>query len=145
MSNIKVRSWIDVDYDDPDSDFVEIDKGTVNDEPSMTQQHFSEEVDINNIIERYGGVPVYGDSNAMYGDFSEVPSFSEYQQILIDTRQKWGDLPLEVRNNFSGPIEFLRFVDDPSNKEAFERMFKVNSPAEPVGGSEVPPTPGSSA
>lgn len=145
----RVRSWLD--YHNGDPDFVEYDVGTVNNEPSMTQQHFASSCDINNLMSVYRDVsliPSVNSAKAMYGDFTEIPDYQKAQQVMIDARKVWESLPDKWRQRFETPFDFLRFVEDPRNREEADRlgMLKLKkdiSPVPPAGGSEGPPASGS--
>ena len=71
----------------------------VNNEPSLTQQHFAEECDINNIVEKYMISGVHGDPLAspsvspIYGDYSSVEDFHYAQTIIAHATQAFDLLP----------------------------------------------------
>ena len=75
-------------------------KGVVYTEPSMTQQHFKDECDVNNIIDRYtrtGVIPDYLTqvSEGVYGDFSDVGDYMSMQQAIINAKDSFAALPSE--------------------------------------------------
>lgn len=102
-------------YDVPDGPIV------VNDSPSLTQQEFRDEVNIDNIISKYGILgtvpehlvnPVIG----QYGDFSDVPSFMEAQNIILQAEEDFANLPSNIRKRFNNDaIEYLEFFNNPDN------------------------------
>lgn len=100
-----------------------VSEGFVSKEPSMTQQQFKDEADINYIIKMYDSTGVYpGATGAaprepMYGDFTDLPDNAQqaYNQI-IDAKNNFNQLPLEIRKRFNyDPSLFLDFVQDPAN------------------------------
>lgn len=99
--------------------------------PSMTQQQFRDEADINYIISMYdstGVMPSYhGDgqpAQPMFGDFAELPDNAQdvYNQMLA-AKADFDNLPLDVRKRFDyDPAAFLAFVDDPNNADELVAM-----------------------
>lgn len=88
-------------------------------DPSRTQQQFKEECDVNNIIERYvnAGIPITERTDAIYGDFADMPQdFGEMVNIVNDARQKFADLPSNIRDRFDNdPIKLVEFMQDETN------------------------------
>lgn len=98
-----------------------------------TKQHFKNEVDINTIMRRYvktGALPQMIRDNAAYGDFSNVPSYHEAQNIIIKAYEQFNALDVDVRKRFKNdPAEMLAFVSDPSNKE---EMYELGLAIKPT-------------
>ena len=71
----------------------------VNDEPSLTQQHFAEECDINVIVEKYMITGVLGDPLSVpsnppqYGDYSSASDFHAAQNLIAQASQAFDLLP----------------------------------------------------
>ena len=67
--------------------------GFKNDEPSMTQQQFKDEADVNYIMARYQKTGVLVDPltqatrKPMFDDFSELGDFRDHQQAVIDAQE----------------------------------------------------------
>lgn len=93
--------------------------GTVNEEPSMTQQEFAPECDINLIMARAiksGALPVRADMGR-YGDFSEVVDYHAAQDLIIDADRKFASLPSKVRDRFqNSPAKFLEWIHSKDTK-----------------------------
>lgn len=85
----------------------------------MTRQEFAEEADINTIMARYektGLLPHYPDRKPFYGDFVDLPSFQEAQEIILQADAAFMALPARVRAEFDNdPARFVEFAQDPSN------------------------------
>lgn len=100
-------------------------------QPSMTQQQFRDEADINYIVSMYdstGVMPTYHGNGQpaqpMFGDFAELPDNAQdvYNQMLA-AKADFDNLPLEVRKRFNyDPAAFLAFVDDPNNIDELVAM-----------------------
>lgn len=99
--------------------------------PSMTQQQFKDEADINYIVSMYdssGVMPTfYGDGQPVqpvFGDFASLPDNAQdmYNRI-IEAKNNFDNLPLEVRKRFNyDPAAFLEFVDNPENLDDLVAM-----------------------
>lgn len=117
--------------------------------PTLTQQHFKDEADINVIVDRFlktGEVPQQ-DARAMYGDFLDVPeSYQDALNAVLDAQDAFQALPAKIRDRFGNdPYELISWLHDPKNaSEAIELglLEKVEPaqavPAAPV--SSAPPT-----
>ena len=93
------------------------------DDPSLAQQHFEEEANINNIIARYESTGVLGDpfnpgtTQPMYGDFSSVVDFHTAQNIISHSMQAFEQLPATVRKRFNNdPAQLLEFLEKEENR-----------------------------
>ena len=106
----------------------------VNNEPSLTQQHFAEECDINNIVEKYMISGVLGDPlvspsvSPMYGDYSSVEDFHSAQTIIAHATQAFDLLPAALRKRFNNdPAQLLSFLEDESNREEAIKIGLVDN------------------
>lgn len=99
--------------------------------PSMTQQQFKDEADINYIVSMYdstGVMPTFhGDgqpSQPMFGDFAELPdNAQEMYNRMIQAKANFDNLPLEVRKRFNyDPAAFLEFAENPNNLDELVSM-----------------------
>ena len=97
-------------------------------EPSMTQQHFKDECDIDNILRKYetSGFlvdPLEPRRQAQFGDFSEVQDFQTAQNKVAEVTEYFDSLPASIRMRFGNRVsEFLTFVTDPANRTACEEL-----------------------
>lgn len=106
MSKTKIFSRFDV----PTSSGLDC-----SDSPSLTQQHFKDECDINYLLRHYNDIPkpppVYGDCT-QYSDLQSAINLfdaaaADFQAIPSDIRAKFG-------NN---PVTFFNFCNNPANKD----------------------------
>ena len=111
-----------------DRDLVE---GITFDEPSMAQQHFKDECDVNNILRKYestGLVTHVANGTPSYGDFSSVLEFQQAQNILIEAQDAFEALPASLRKRFDNdPAVMLEFIENPDNREEAEKLGLVIS------------------
>ena len=99
--------------------------------PSMTQQQFKDEADINYIVSMYdssGVMPTFhGDgqpAQPVFGDFASLPdNAQEMYNCMIEAKNNFDNLPLDVRKRFNyDPAAFLEFVDNPENLDELVAM-----------------------
>lgn len=94
--------------------------GIVFNDKSLTQQQFKDDVNINNIIDKFarGVVPWTNTKRPQYGDFSEVTSYQDALNLVIDTNEKFDSLPAKIRSRFGNdPQQLLEFMNDAANYE----------------------------
>ena len=99
--------------------------------PSMTQQQFKDEADINYIVSMYdssGVMPTFhGDgqpAQPVFGDFASLPdNAQEMYNLMIEARNNFNSLPLDVRKRFNyDPASFLEFAENPENLDELVSM-----------------------
>lgn len=120
--------------------------GFKNDEPSLTQQHFKDDADINNIMARYQKTGVLVDPltqttrKPMFDDFSELGDFRDHQQAVIEAQDMFMQLPSKLRARFANdPAELLQWLSDPANKDEAIELGLMSKP--PVATPEMPLEP----
>lgn len=97
-------------------------------EPSMTQQHFKDECEIDNILRKYETTgflvdPLTPRRQAQFGDFSEVQDFQTAQNKVAEVTEYFDSLPASIRSRFGNRVsEFLSFVTDETNRKACEEL-----------------------
>lgn len=96
--------------------------GFLSTKPSLTQQHFKDESDINMIIARYNRTGVLVDpsvprsGSALFGDFSEIKDFQSAQNAICAAAEAFGELDSKIRRRFNNdPGQLISFLDDPAN------------------------------
>lgn len=122
--------------------------GYKNDEPSMTQQQFKDEADINNIMARYQKTGVLVDPltqttrKPMFDDFSELGDFRDHQQAVIDAQEMFMQLPSRLRARFQNdPAELLQWLSNPANKEEAMELGLMTKPPEMTPEMPLNPSP----
>lgn len=100
------------------------DPGITFDEPSLTQQHFQPECDINTILSRYSQTGVLPENQgAFYADFSSGRDFREVVDFLRATQEDFLALPAATRAHFNNdPGALIDFVNDPANHSRFAEV-----------------------
>ena len=108
-----------------DRDLASEESGLKCEDPSLTQQQFKEEADINTIVDRFmksGVLP----SPAVMPQFMDVEGVFDYQTAMNYVRQadeNFMRMDAKVRARFNNsPQEFLEFFADPANTEEAIRL-----------------------
>lgn len=109
-------------------------------EPSLAQQNFKDEVDINYILEKFkvtGQVP-QGVRLPEYGDFTGITNYRQAMDAVLTAREEFLQVPAKIRERFGhSPQAFLDFCSDPANKDELVKMglspkVEVPKPPEPT-------------
>ena len=86
-------------------------------EPSATLQSFKDDADINCIIARYENTGVLVDPTVkvtrlpQFGDYSDMPSYQEAQNVIVAANNAFSSLPSKVRERFGNdPAAYFQFV-----------------------------------
>lgn len=100
--------------------------------PSLAQQHFKDECDINTIIANFQqtGVMPSGKREPLFGDFSGVPQdFMSAQNLFDEAQERFYSLSSDIRKRFNNnPAELLHFMSNPANADVAFDMGLINKP-----------------
>lgn len=93
---------------------------TVNDEPSLAQQQFKDECDINILMKKYGNDPVAFQAltrpGGIYADFSDLEDYQGMLQQVQNAQEAFMALPATLRARFSNdPGNLIAFLENPQN------------------------------
>lgn len=94
-------------------------------EPSLAQQQFAEECDINTIVRRFGLTGELPKDLVVpqSGDFTEVVDYHTAMNIVRKADESFMEMPAEVRSKFNNdPQRFLEFVYDPTNQDEARKL-----------------------
>lgn len=136
MAKAQVQTRIYSRFSTPDSPAVQF--GV-----SMTQQHFKDECDINNIFKSYRGKIPASEEPAFFMDCTVNDLQSAYE-IAEDIGSRFDSLDSEVRAKFNNnPLELLEFVHNADNQTAAIELGLLPKPTsvEPTPAPPVPPAP----
>lgn len=85
------------------------------------QQHFKDECDINNIIDKYRVNGCFqpsdlASSEPVYADVSDVQDFASAQNFVIQAQEQFMSLDSKIRRRFNDdPVQFMAFCEDACN------------------------------
>ncbi len=114
--------------------------------PSLTEQSFKKECDVNHILKSFGAVkvsPAYQAklAAAHYG-YAPAESFHEAVNISLEAADLFGALPATLRKRFNNhPGELLAFVEDAENYQEASELGLVPMPFPPDKPPLVPKAP----
>lgn len=94
-------------------------------DPSLAQQNFKDDCDINVLMERFKvtGVMPAGVRVPTYGDFTGVSDYRSAVEAVMRASDQFMSLPANVRSRFDNdPQKFLEFCADPANKDEAIRL-----------------------
>ena len=104
---------------------------------SRTKQSDLAACDINLILARYAktGILPPERRQALYGDFSSVPTYLESVEVVRQAHEQFEHLPAKVRDRFQNdPSRFLDFASDPRNVSEMVELglAVVREPTQPA-------------
>lgn len=104
---------------------------TINTEPTMTQQQFKEECDINNIVKKHANSGQITHLNPKRGAFHDFSQLTDYQQMLdtvLSAQDAFQTLPADVRIKFrNDPAQLLQFLQDDKNYDEAIKLGLLDS------------------
>lgn len=117
--------------------------GHVCDGPSRTEQHHKRETEINGVVYRFMRTGILGDPNSYrdmhFGDFSQIGSYQDAQNAIVDAKERFSALPAKVRAEFDNdPGKLLAALSDGSQLEKLVKLGLVSAPAPEVGTPDNP-------
>ena len=122
-----------------DTDKVSNETGLLCLEPTLAQQSFKEESDINYILERFnvtGELPVRS-AEPRYGDFLDSPvDYKSALDVVMNAQSSFNALPARVRARFDNdPMKFVDFVSDDKNRDEAYELGLLDAAAAAVSAS----------
>lgn len=124
--------------------------GITFDQPSHTLQSFKDDADINCIIARFENTGVLVDPTVpvsrvpQFGDYSDMPSYQEAQNVLVAANNAFSSLPSKVRERFGNdPAAYFEFVQSlKKGSDDYAEAIRLGIIDKPVDGTvEVPSGP----
>lgn len=111
--------------------------------PSMTEPQHQNDVDINTIVSRFNRSGVLGTPSQVrdlvFGDFSDLDDFHDYQNRVADAKERFLALPSRVRAAFENdPGKLLQALHDPDQIGRLQDLGLVKKSAPDVGIAENP-------
>lgn len=94
--------------------------GVACEEPSLAQQQFKDECDINNILRQFNITGLLPESplSPRYGDFTGIKDYQSALNAVMAAEEGFMTLPAETRAMFGNdPEQLINFLDNPANKD----------------------------
>jgi phage internal scaffolding protein len=127
-----------------DRDLVSAETGLVCKDPSLTQQQFAEESDINTIVDRFMKSGVLPEPSTMpqYVDYEGVFDFQTAMNVVRQADENFMRMDARVRSRFdNSPQKFLEFFADPDNRDEGRRLgLLMPAPEAASGTPDAAPT-----
>ena len=126
-----------------DTDAASNESGLACEEPSLAQQHFKDECDINNILRQFNITGLLPESplSPRYGDFSGISDYHTALNRVIAAQQEFDGLPAQIRARFDNdPAKLIAFLENEQNRPEAEELGLVEkAAAEVVEAASVTP------
>lgn len=118
-----------------DTDAASNESGLACEEPSLAQQHYKDECDINTILERFNitGMLPQSSLSPRYGDFTGVGDYHTALNRVIAVQDEFEALPAQIRARFNNdPAQLIEFLEDENNRPQAEELGLVEKAAAEV-------------
>jgi phage internal scaffolding protein len=126
-----------------DTDAASNESGLACEEPSLAQQHFKEECDINTILQKFNitGLLPQSPLSPRYGDFSGIGDYHTALNRVIAAQDEFEALPAQIRARFDNdPANLIEFLGNEKNRSEAEELGLVDkAAAEVVEAAQVTP------
>lgn len=108
--------------------------GVSNDEPTLTQQHFQKECDINEMLRKFGATgELPSKEGAFYADASQITDYQSALETVLTIDNQFAQLPSSCRDRFgNSPEAFLDFINQPGAEEHFADLGLTVGPVTPL-------------
>ena len=114
-----------------DRDAASNESGLACEEPSLTQQHFKDETDINNILRQFNvsGMLPEAPLSPRYGDFTGIGDYHSALNAVIAAEDSFMALPAQLRARFENdPAQLIDFLSDENNRSEAEKLGLLEVP-----------------
>lgn len=118
-----------------DTDAASNESGLACEEPSLAQQHFKEECDINTILQKFNitGMLPQSPLSPRYGDFSGISDYHTAMNRVIAAQDEFEALPAQIRARFGNdPANLIEFLNNEANRPEAEALGLVETAAAEV-------------
>jgi phage internal scaffolding protein len=115
-----------------DKDAASNESGLACEEPSLAQQHFKDECDINYILQKFNVTGLLPEStlSPRYGDFTGIGDYHSALNRVIAAQDEFEALPAQIRARFDNdPSKLIEFLDDENNRPEAESLGLVEKVA----------------
>ena len=118
-----------------DRDAATNESGLACEEPSLAQQHFKDECDINNILRQFNitGLLPEQTLSPRYGDFTGISDYHTALNRVMAAQDEFDGLPAQIRARFDNdPANLIEFLENENNRPEAEELGLVEKAADEV-------------
>jgi phage internal scaffolding protein len=118
-----------------DTDAASNESGLACEEPSLAQQHYKDECDINTILQKFNITGLLPESplSPRYGDFTGIGDYHTALNRVIAAQDEFEALPAQIRARFDNdPSKLIEFLEDETNRPEAEKLGLVEKGAAEV-------------
>ncbi len=115
-----------------DKDAASNESGLACEEPSLAQQHFKDECDINNILRQFNITGLLPESplSPRYGDFTGISDYHTALNRVIAAQDEFDALPAQIRARFANdPAQLIEFLENSDNRSEAEELGLIEKVA----------------
>jgi len=115
-----------------DKDAASNESGLACEEPSLAQQHFKDECDINNILRQFNVTGLLPEQplSPRYGDFTGIGDYHTALNRVIAAQDEFEALPAQIRARFDNdPANLIEFLENETNRPEAEELGLVEKAA----------------
>ena len=116
-----------------DLDAASNESGLHCEDATLTQQHFKDECDINNILRQFNitGLLPEAPISPRYGDFTGIGDYHSALNQVIAAENEFMALPAQIRSRFDNdPAKLIDFLDNEQNQDEAIKLGLVNPSGE---------------
>jgi phage internal scaffolding protein len=124
-----------------DQDAATNESGLHCEDATLTQQHFKDECDINNILRQFNVTGLLPEStlSPRYGDFTGISDYHTALNQVIAAEDEFMRLPADLRARFENdPAQLIEFLNNSENKNEAIKLGLVENTEELPQVVEVP-------
>ena len=114
-----------------DVDLVSDETGLACPDPSLAQQNFKDESDINFIVRQFGltGELPRQTISPQYGDFTGVLDYHSAVNAVLAAQDEFMDLPAQMRARFDNdPAKLIDFLGNEENRDEAIKLGLIDKP-----------------
>jgi phage internal scaffolding protein len=114
-----------------DLDAASNESGLHCEDATLTQQHYKDECDINNILRQFNvtGLLPENTLSPRYGDFTGISDYQSALNQVIAAEDEFMRLPAQIRARFDNdPSNLIEFLENSDNKDEAIKLGLVNKP-----------------
>jgi phage internal scaffolding protein len=111
-----------------DTDAASDESGVACEEPSLAQQQFKDECDINNILRQFNITGQLPDTplSPKYGDFTGISDYKTALDRVIAADEEFMNLPATIRARFDNDAaNLIEFLENDQNRSEAEKLGLV--------------------